>query len=202
MIINNKYIKLALRERWRIRAESCYGLILAAERWHPILSSIACENNSNVIDDGIIGQKDFTQKDFISFVWLLEQLSNIKNNSIAITALRGLIIRSDDVIIPKLNINKSINTLEDSMLIIRPLSKLIRAQRRAIEDDSRITPVLIQNLNDEDIIDEETIDNRKALVGHIKILYSLSQQMVSEDINTSDVADAIDAACTSPLICE
>lgn len=164
-----------------------------------MLQDIDCTPGPEAIDDGVIGQRPFTRTHFVAFRAFVAQLAALHGNPQAMGVLRALQIRSDDVIFPRIGIEQAIDSPEDAMQIIRRLAPLVRASLHEIEDDAPITTDSLTGLADADVIDEQQPDGRAALVGAIRLMHTLTQQIMAAGNGDETLARAVDAACENPL---
>lgn len=195
-------LRLQAGERWRPRAEQCAGLIAVAPEVYRRLAATACEGDG-VIDDGVLGQAPFTRAHYRAMTQLWGTVASLGQSTQTMAALWTMQVRSIGNLVPDLpDVQPGLGELESNLrYIIRPLAPRVRALRRLIEDDARITPAVLGTLADSDLIDDGRAAEHLAPipVAAVRYMHGVLAQLTGPGINTEDVADATDAACTGPL---
>jgi hypothetical protein len=198
-------LRLQAGERWRPRAEQCLGLIALAPEVYRRLAAVPCEGEG-VIEDGQQGQAPFTRAHYRAMTQLWGTVASLGQSTQTMAALHAMQVRSIGVITPELpEVQPGLGDLESNLrYIIRPLAPRVRALRRMIEDDSRITPRVLGGLADSDLIDDGRSAEHLAPipVGAVRLMQTTLEALTGPGVNTDDVADATDAACTGPLKAE
>lgn len=198
-----------INRRVRPRAESILGLNVVLADDYAVLSAVAAglTPGSTVIDDGVPAPIPFTNDNFIAYTGLLNSLLTGGHDPDLQAAIAAAKVRPIDLIVSLLARSQeaplSMTDIPARMLFerIRPRAKLLRKLNYEFANDIRVLGRLLSGLSPTDIID----DNRAAegiaplTVSQVNKLVAFAVSAVSADVNTTDVADAIDAACDTVL---
>lgn len=143
----------------------------------------------------------FSTQNWNDFKTLVQTLIAGTSDPTINQAINTLRVRGLDVILHTMTITGNEPDSDPVIRVfknyIKPLARLIRAWRYRANDTVRICSPLLENYSDEALIDEGRQAEGLAAypAGLAKALVLLMSEMISDNVNTDNVGNAIDAAC-------